>query len=230
MLPCPKIPGSRNYPDSRYVAFEKYDGGTQHETPSSSDQSEGDRRKSAAEEPHGLIAQLFSYFAAVPCRGALEAGLRLSPSPALADVTAFLRLLPDWSKLSEGLNAIVLASGQPDWDGWYKPGVVAVCAWNRELWQEVSGQFYAEHRSLLDRLEVPCEPATDGDFLCHFTEASIRAYQLLHVLLHELGHHHDQMTTRNKKDCCRGESYAEQYALAYEKVIWDRYLQEFGLY
>ena len=148
----------------------------------------------------------------------------------LADVTAFLRLLPDWSKLSEGLNAIVLASGQPDWDGWYKPGVVAVCAWNRELWQEVSGQFYAEHRSLLDRLEVPCEPATDGDFLCHFTEASIQAYQLLHVLLHELGHHHDQMTTRNKKDCCRGESYAEQYALAYEKVIWDRYLQEFGLY
>jgi hypothetical protein len=26
------------------------------------------------------------------------------------------------------------------------------------------------------------------------------------------------------------QNFAEQYALAYEQVIWDRYLEEFGLY
>lgn len=88
----------------------------------------------------------------------------------------------------------------------------------------------AAHRGLCERLEVPCEPTEGGYYLCRFTAASIRAYQLLHVLLHELGHHHDRMTTRARKDSCRGEDFAERYALDYEQVIWDRYLHEFGLY
>jgi hypothetical protein len=148
----------------------------------------------------------------------------------LKDVAAFTGLLPDWSELSQGLNAVVLAPGKWNADGWHVPGVVAVCAWERELWREVHGHFYAEHQDLLGRLEVPCEPTEDGYYLCRFTEASIRAYQLLHVLLHELGHHHDRMTTKAKKDSCRGEDFAERYALDYEQVIWDRYLQIFSLY
>ena len=148
----------------------------------------------------------------------------------LNEVAEFIRMLPDWSELSQGLNAVVLAPGEWNVAGWHVPGVVAVCAWERELWREVNGRFYAEHRELFARLEVPCEPTQDGCFLCRFTEASIRAYQLLHILLHELGHHHDRMTTRAKKKSCRGEDFAERYALDYEQVIWDRYLQEFGLY
>ena len=31
----------------------------------------------------------------------------------------------------------------------------------------------------------------DGYILCDWTESTIRAYQLTHILLHELGHHHD---------------------------------------
>jgi len=146
------------------------------------------------------------------------------------DVTQFLGLLPDWADLAQGLNAVVLAPGRRDCDGWYKPGVVAVCAWERELWQEVNPHWYAAHRGLCERLEVPCEQTAAGEYLCRFTEANIRAYQLLHVLLHELGHHHDRMTTKTKKATCRGEDFAECYAFAYEQVIWNRYLQVFGLY
>src|SRR5687768_10613576 len=45
------------------------------------------------------------------------------------DIRRFIRLLPNWRGLSQGLNAIVLASGSSQYDGWHRPGVVAVCAW-----------------------------------------------------------------------------------------------------
>jgi hypothetical protein len=147
-----------------------------------------------------------------------------------ADVAAFLHLLPDWAQLAQGLNAVVLASGEFNCDGWHVPGVVAVCAWGWRPWREVSVRWYAEHWALLERLDVPCEQVEDGYVVCKFEEPSIRSYQLLHVLLHELGHHHDRMTTRSRKRTGRGEGYAEQYAWRYEALIWDQYLNQFGLY
>jgi hypothetical protein len=146
------------------------------------------------------------------------------------DVLAFVQLLPDWAELSQGLHALLLAPGQWNCDGWHRPGVVAVCAWERDLWRELTGQGYAQHRDLFERLEVPCEQTDDGYYLCRFTEPAVRAYQLLHVLLHELGHHHDRMTTRSRADACRGEGYAEAYAWEYEERVWDWYLKTFGLY
>jgi hypothetical protein len=146
------------------------------------------------------------------------------------DVASFLELLPDPERLTEGLNAIVLAPGNERCDGWYRPGVVAVCAWERGLWREMSPGGYIEHRDLFERLEVPCEPLENGDYLCEFTEPAIRAYQLLHILLHELGHHHDRMTTRSRVDACRGEGYPEDYAREYERRVWEQYLSAFGLY
>jgi hypothetical protein len=89
---------------------------------------------------------------------------------------------------------------------------------------------YAEHEDLFNRLEVPCDVMEDGYYLCKFTEPAVRAYQLLHILLHELGHHHDRMTTRTRAKTCRGEGYAEDYAWEHEQVVWDRYLDAFGLY
>ena len=63
-----------------------------------------------------------------------------------------------------------------------------------------------------------------------WSEPSARAYQLLHILLHELGHHHDRMTTRSRPDRPpRGEPYAEAYAHRHEALIWERYLERFGL-
>jgi hypothetical protein len=146
-----------------------------------------------------------------------------------ADIGRFIRLLPDWAELSKGLNSVVLAAGSSDRDGWYSPGVVAVCAWERDLWREVFGSWYMDHRGVLDQIGVLCERTDDGYIRCDWTESTIRAYQLTHVLLHELGHHHDRMTTRSKRQSSRGEGYAERYAIRYANLIWERFLDEFGL-
>ena len=145
------------------------------------------------------------------------------------DVARFIRCLPDWNKLSAGLNAVVLAPGDSRADGWHRPGIVAVCAWSINLWQEWNLTGYNQHRDLLKRIGVTCEDIEAGCVLCKFEPSTIRAYQLLHVLLHELGHHHDRMTTKSQRRSSRGEDYAEQYALRYEKLIWDQYLNEFGI-
>jgi hypothetical protein len=145
------------------------------------------------------------------------------------DVLDFIELLPDWKELSKGLNAVLLAPGEDNTAGWHRPGVVAVCAWDRGLWFEVDAGFYQEHREVFAKLGVPCEAKARGYVLCQWTESTVRAYQLLHILLHELGHHHDRMTTKSQRRCCRGENYAEQYALRYADMIWERYLDRFGM-
>lgn len=61
--------------------------------------------------------------------------------------------------------------------------------------------------------------------VCYFTERPIKAYQLLHILFHEIGHHHDRITTKSKNNSARGEEYAESYAGKYEKKIWNKYFE-----
>lgn len=144
------------------------------------------------------------------------------------DVRKFIALLPDWAALSEGLNAIVLAPGEYDVGGYHCPGVVHVCAWEQDLWVDYSTAHYDSHKPIFDRLGVPAAPIENG-YLCYFTEDTARAYQLLHILLHELGHHHDRMTTQNQRRTGRGEPYAEAYALVHEARIWDAYRAAFDL-
>ena len=143
------------------------------------------------------------------------------------DVERFIRLLPDWAELSRGLNAIVLAPGEYSVGGWHTPGVVAVCAWEADLWIDYSVGHYKDHQAIFDRLGVASHSILNG-VMCEFTEDQARAYQLLHILLHELGHHHDRMTTKSKIRAARGEPYAESYALAYEAQIWEHYQRAFG--
>jgi hypothetical protein len=144
------------------------------------------------------------------------------------EVTRFLALLPDWPELSRGLKAVLLAPGHPRYLGWYDRGVVAVCAWTRDPWFETDYAWFDYHRAMLGRFGVPCV-VDHYRVVCRFTPAAVRTFQLVHVLLHELGHHHDLMTTRSRRDCARGESYADEYAWRYEALIWERYLNEFGL-
>lgn len=160
---------------------------------------------------------------------------RLRPGPGYRhllkqrDVHRFIAILPDWNELSAGLSAIVLAPGEWNTSGYHVPGVVHVCAWETELWHECTVAHYQEHRDIFERLGIPCELHSDY-VLCKWTEPTARAYQLLHILLHELGHHHDRITTKSKLEASRGEPYAEAYARRYETVIWDHYLREFNLY
>ncbi|MHC4974776.1 MAG: hypothetical protein ACYTG3_20865 [Planctomycetota bacterium] len=159
---------------------------------------------------------------------------RLRPGPGYRhvllkrDVSNFIALLPDWKELSRDLDAVVLVPGEENCLGWHTSGIVAVCAWERGLVREWSQGFVNEHRTVLDRLGVPYEPCSDDTCLVHWTEASIRGFQLMHILLHELGHHHDRITTRSMGRASRGERYAELYALAYADRIWDEYYRSFG--
>lgn len=143
------------------------------------------------------------------------------------DLYTFISLLPDWDSLAVGLNAIVLDEGSGWADGWHTPGVVHVCAWPAGLWCEATPKYYNDHAAFFEKLGVPCELLPSGDYWCKFDEAAVHAYQLLHILLHELGHHHDRMTTRRQKDSCRGESFAEDYALEHSEAIWQSYLKAF---
>jgi hypothetical protein len=144
------------------------------------------------------------------------------------DIYDFIGLLPDWATLSEGLNAIVLAPGEWSTFGYHVPGVVHICAWENDLWLDVTLEGYEKERDILEKLQVPCEEE-NGDIICKFTESSARAHQLLATLLHELGHHHDRMNTRSKKRASRGEPYAEEYARKYSNQIWEKYIEVFGL-
>ena len=143
------------------------------------------------------------------------------------DVEKFIRLLPDWADLSRGLHAIVLAPGEYSIGGWHTPGVVGVCAWEADLWVDYAVGHYEDHKAIFKKLGVTHHEITNG-VMCEFTEDQARAYQLLHILLHEMGHHHDRMTTKSKVRAARGEPFAESYALAYEARIWEQYQEAFG--
>src|SRR3954447_1096743 len=125
----------------------------------------------------------------------------------IAELRRFIALLPDWDEVAIGLDAIVLDSAT-DCAGWYAPGVVAVCAWDHQLWDWWSPEMIKEHRPILELLDVEQvpledspeyrdhvadleamglrEPALGGHVELRFTEPQARGYQLLHILPHEL--------------------------------------------
>jgi len=137
-------------------------------------------------------------------------------------------LPPDWAELSKGLDAVLLSAARRRSEGWYDLGVVGICAWPKDPWCVVDASYYEDHKQVFARLGVPCETKGE-DYLCKFSESMVRAYQLLHIFLHELGHHHDRMTTRRQRETGRGETYAEEYALRHEQLIWAHYADRFGI-
>jgi hypothetical protein len=122
----------------------------------------------------------------------------------VAQLRCFLELLPDWDELAIGLRAIVLDSAD-DCMGWHDRGVVAVCGWEQELWwMDSDPAFVADRRDLFELLGGEYEQL-GRRWEVRWTEAQARAFQLLHILPHELGHHHDRMTTRSRLQSARGE-------------------------
>ena len=172
----------------------------------------------------------------------------------IAQLRKFIALLPDWDEVAVGLDAILLDSAT-DCAGWCGPGVVAICAWNHDLWDWWSAEMVDEHRHILDLLDVervPIEASSEhqehvewldatltafgyrsaarlGDIELRWTEPQARAYQLLHILPHELGHHHDRITSRAGRNLGRGEPYAEAYANHVLEQIWPLYGQAFQI-
>jgi hypothetical protein len=168
----------------------------------------------------------------------------------IAQLRTFITLLPDWEEVAIGLEAILLDSAT-DCDGWCGPGVVAVCAWHHDLWDWWDAGAVEEHRHLLDLLDVERVPIERSDEFAEladsvegftgrrlmpagwselrWTEGQARAYQLLHILPHELGHHHDRITSRAGRSLGRGEAYAEAYANRVLGAVWPAYARRFDL-
>lgn len=166
----------------------------------------------------------------------------------IRQLRAFLALLPDWEEVAIGLDAIVLDTYEAlDGSmGWYGDGVVAVCAWEHDVWWDIVEQHFLDaHRPVLDLLDVErrqlareevdellgpiAHRFNDRMFELRWTEGQARAFQLLHILPHELGHHHDRITTRSKRRIARGERYAETYANRVMHEVWPAYIRAFNL-
>ena len=143
------------------------------------------------------------------------------------DVILFLELIPNWQEISKGLDAIVLANSGIDCDGYYNnDGVICISAWekDKDIW--VGQSYFKAHKALFERLGVRVSQEGD-DYFCEFTEEQIKAYQLLHILLHELGHHVDRMSTKSEYTASRGEHFAEVFAFDFEAQIWVAYQNVF---
>jgi hypothetical protein len=163
---------------------------------------------------------------------------------------AFLDLLPEWDDIAVGIRAIVLDSNT-ECHGWYQAGIVAICNWEHGLWSLEPPSFFAECGYVVELLGVETvsfqesyelrevneilqrygrERIAGGDHWreVRWTEGQARAFQLLYVLPHELGHHHDRMTTRSRR-VARGERYAEAYARRAVEALWPAYASEFGV-
>src|ERR1700747_3087600 len=95
---------------------------------------------------------------AVMLAGTAVAFERRRPGPGYrhllrkADLERFIALLPDWDELAAGLRYVVLDAGEYEVCGWHTNGVVAVCAWERDLWIDYHPDFVQQHQWLLDRL------------------------------------------------------------------------------
>lgn len=159
---------------------------------------------------------------------------RRDPGPAcrhlltIGQLREAIALLPDWDELAVGLDAVVLDRGGGEM-GWYRLGVVAVCAWEHDLWwRDADPDFLLEHAAILEALGVEVVkhgPRTE----VRWTEPQARAFQVLHILPHELGHHRDLMTTQSRRAIARGEPYAEAYAHRAMDEMLPAYATRFGL-
>lgn len=143
------------------------------------------------------------------------------------DIYDFIEIIPEWEDLAKGLRAIVLATAQWGLMGWHDYGVIGLCAWERSIsWDDCHPDFYEEHKEIFEKLNIPCRRNKDR-YIVGFDVESAKAFQLIHILIHELGHHHDRMTTKSQEDAARGEHYAENYARRFEDEILTVYQRRF---
>ena len=143
------------------------------------------------------------------------------------DIKQFLEILPNREEIDMMFDAVLLAHASYYIDGCYRNGVICICAWEKEMTKKYSLGYFNDHKSIFDKLGVKYTVKKDY-VICDFTENQIKAYLLLHIFLHELGHHHDRINTKSKR-IARGENYAESYAFRYEEIIWNKYFECFPM-
>lgn len=144
----------------------------------------------------------------------------------------FIELIPNWSALSSRLERIVLDHGQPNYFGYHqfhhreKTATIALCAWPKELWTPLSPRFFSEHREIFETLGVSYQINLTR-VTCHFSVAQARAFSLLNVFLHEVGHHHDSLRRRGV-GLPGKERIAEEFARGLFETMLPLYQAQFG--
>ncbi len=135
------------------------------------------------------------------------------------DLRRFIAIIPDWNRYSQGVRCLVLGDGSEECFGWHNEGVICINAWDDidGAWDKDS---FEEHRRVIDSLMVPYEEDESGDVVCHFTLKTAGAFQLMHVFLHELGHHYDRMMTKKKIHSPGEEPYAEDFGNKLADKMW----------
>jgi hypothetical protein len=149
------------------------------------------------------------------------------------DIREFVGIVPTWEELAVGLESIVLTSKGDDHEGLYrifqreKTGSIEIPAWEGELWKLVNPSYVDAHGTVFERIGLAFDRAGD-DVECRFTHDQARAFLLLHVFMHELGHHVDRMLTKHRRAAVRGEDFAERYANDMLDRLWTPYVDLFG--
>ena len=148
------------------------------------------------------------------------------------DVQAFIDIIPGWEGLSERLERITLAARSDDCDGAHEffhreeTGAIYLNAWPEDLWVELRAGYFDSHQQIFERLGVSYDRMADI-VMCRFTAVQARAFTLLHVFMHELGHHYDKVHQKHL-GASKGEDYAERFANSrFEQIYW-QYVMVFG--
>jgi len=144
------------------------------------------------------------------------------------DLIDFLTLIPNWDRLSEDLNSIILEQGGSDYFGlYYQRGVICISAWEKEMDIVLEESIYNEIKVILDKLGVQSVKEVGNMYHCEFNTEQIKGFQLLYILMHELGHHYDRIQTKSKARSARGENYAEEFAHISVDQMWSKYQEHF---
>jgi len=148
------------------------------------------------------------------------------------DVQAFIDIVPDWYRLSERLERIVLASPSDGCDGQHafyhreETGAIFLHAWQDDLWKDLTTSYFDSHQDIFERLGVSYDRGEDC-VTCRFTEVQARAFMLLHIFMHELGHHFDRIHQKHLGSS-KGEDHAEKFATSRFEHLFPAYVRVFG--
>ena len=148
------------------------------------------------------------------------------------DIQAFIDIVPEWHRFSERLERIVLGRPLHGCDGEYffyyreETGAIFLRAWDDDLWVDLHKGYFDSHQQIFERLGVSYD-RREEHVTCRFTEGQARAFMLLHILMHELGHHYDRIHQKHH-DSSKGEDYAEKFATSRFDQLFPEYVRVFG--
>jgi hypothetical protein len=148
------------------------------------------------------------------------------------DVQAFIDIIPDWHRFSERLERIVLAAHSHACDGAHEfyhreeTGAIFLNAWHEDLWIDLTVPYFESHEQIFVTFGVSYDRGEDC-ITCRFTEEQARAFMLLHIFMHELGHHYDRIHQKHR-DSSKGEDCAERFATSRFEQLFPMYVRVFG--